>query len=1092
MSNTLIITINLLSFLFISNFVPTYLLAEDINSDKTYKIGVLAYKGKKSAVERWNAHGVLLSQKLSPLKFEIIPLSYKHNELTNAVINRQLDFVITNPGHYTELELGGHISRMATRRMSGPQGVLDQFGGTAITLPDRHKINNYADLAGKKILIPSQSSLGGWQVHLREAITQGVDLRQDAQIIELKNHKKVVDSVLTGEADAGFVRSDLIESLVAKGLLDLNQIKVVNKRQESAYPYLLSTQLYPEWPFAIVSGTSIPLAKKVLHVLMAIQPNDKAAIDAKLFGWTIPGHYSSVIELFRETGLGPFKPKALTWKKIIKYYWLEFFLLTLLVFIFLILGIIKTLQNNKVLSNEITKRKKIEQELVRHKQHLEQEVIDRTSELENAQKEIIKSELLLKNVIHGANLGFWDWYYQTQEYLVSDHWLAIIGEKHLLINNSLKDWSKRIHQNDKSHIKKVIAESIDKNMPYRVEFRMRHTDGHWVWIESSGRVVERDPKTNKPIRLCGTHQDISKRKRAEEALQEQHKYLQSIIDSIVDPIMVIREDYTVELMNSSISDTLNSCQIANSEQPKCYEISHHRSTPCNSSEHLCPLEQVIKSKKHTIVVHEHYNPDRSKCYVELSASPLLDKQQNCIGIIEAARDITTHLKAQDTLREQKSMLAYQAHHDVLTNLPNRTLFNDRLEQGIEKSKRNKTKLALFFIDLDHFKEINDSLGHEVGDEILKSVTKRLNDVIRDEDTLARLGGDEFTIIIEDLIQGQNASLLAQKIITSLAEPFTISEHRLYISSSIGISLYPDDGSTSQNLLKYADAAMYKAKDEGRNNFKYYSADMTKLAFERVVMETSLREAVKNEEFVVYYQPQIKSEINNDNNRLLGVEALVRWQHPSMGLVSPATFIPLAESTGLIIELDQLVMKIAMKQMTKWYDQRLNPGRLALNLAIKQLQQKDFIGILDNILKETQCKPKWLEFEVAESQVMRNPEESIKLLKNISKLGIQLAIDDFGTGYSSLSYLKKLPINKLKIDQSFVRDLPGDAEDAAIIKAVIALAQSLNLNIIAEGVETKEQRDFLIKNDCEDIQGYFYSKPITADKMEKYLKENKLH
>ncbi|WP_229860196.1 putative bifunctional diguanylate cyclase/phosphodiesterase [Candidatus Sulfurimonas baltica] len=429
------------------------------------------------------------------------------------------------------------------------------------------------------------------------------------------------------------------------------------------------------------------------------------------------------------------------------------------------------------------------------------------------------------------------------------------------------------------------------------------------------------------------------------------------------------------------------------------------------------------------------------------------------------------------------MLDHQAHHDALTGLPNRVLFNDRLSQAIEKSKRNKLKLALLFIDLDHFKEINDSLGHDIGDEILKEVTHRLRGTIRDEDTVARLGGDEFTVILEDLNQGQDASSIAAKLLESLAKSMHINDNVLYVSSSIGISIYPDDGVSAKDLLKFADSAMYKAKDDGRNNFQYYNASMTELAFERVVMETSLRAALKNNEFIVYYQPQV----NGATDKLIGMEALVRWQHPTMGLVAPDKFIPLAESTGLIVELDRYVMKRAMMQISQWYEQGLNPGVLAMNLAIKQFQRQDFIPMFKELMQETNCQAEWLELEVTEGKIMTHPEESIKILNEISDLGIELAVDDFGTGYSSLAYLKRLPIDKLKIDQAFIRDLPDDEEDAVITKAVIALSKSLNLKVIAEGVETKEQRDFLVENGCKKIQGYFYSKPIPADELELILR-----
>lgn len=331
---------------------------------------------------------------------------------------------------------------------------------------------------------------------------------------------------------------------------------------------------------------------------------------------------------------------------------------------------------------------------------------------------------------------------------------------------------------------------------------------------------------------------------------------------------------------------------------------------------------------------------------------------------------------------------------------------------------------------------------------------------------------------------QDASQIAKKILQALIKPMCIKDNVLYVSSSIGISIYPDDGESPQNLLKFADSAMYKAKAEGRNNFQYYNATMTKLALERVVMETSLRNAIEHQEFVVYYQPQV----NGRTDKLIGMEALVRWQHPSLGLVPPDKFIPLAESTGLVVELDRFVMKTAMTELAKWYKAGLNPGILAMNLAVKQLKKADFIEMFVNLMQETGCKAEWLELEVTESQIMTNPEEAIKRLTQIGDLGVELAVDDFGTGYSSLAYLKKLPINKLKIDQAFVKDLPYDEEDAGISKAVIGLSKNLNLKVIAEGVETRKQKDFLVDNGCENIQGYYYSKPVPANELEILLRD----
>ncbi len=567
-------------------------------------------------------------------------------------------------------------------------------------------------------------------------------------------------------------------------------------------------------------------------------------------------------------------------------------------------------------------------------------------------------------------------------------------------------------------------------------------------------------------------------------LHRKHEYLQAIINGIKDPIMVIKSDYTVEIMNESLKRHVTSDIVADIEHPKCYELSHHRSTPCDSSEHQCPLKEVLESKKQMTVVHKHKDINNEDCYIELAVAPLLDLEDNCIGIIESSRDITAHLEVQDRLREQSRVLDYQASHDSLTGLPNRILFMDRLTHMIKRSARDHTEFALFFIDLDHFKNINDTLGHDIGDEVLQEVSNRLNSIIRKEDTLARLGGDEFTILMERLHSGEDASILAKKILNILAEPISISDNILYVSSSIGISLYPQDDTDANNLLKYADTAMYKAKDEGRDNYQYYSAEMTAIVFERMDMEGNLRQAIKREEFLLYYQPQF----NGKDGKIIGLEALLRWQSPTMGLVSPDRFMTVAEETRLIVLIDQWVMKRAMRQIVQWYDAGYNPGVLALNITMQQLYQPAFPDILAKMMRETGLKAQWLEFEIIENKIMTNPDEAALILKQISDMGVGLAIDDFGTGYSSLSYLKRLPIDKLKIDKSFVKNLPDDEDDAGIVKAIIAISESLNLKVIAEGVETEEQQKFLIENECQNIQGYLYGKPMPSDEMEIMLKE----
>lgn len=435
-------------------------------------------------------------------------------------------------------------------------------------------------------------------------------------------------------------------------------------------------------------------------------------------------------------------------------------------------------------------------------------------------------------------------------------------------------------------------------------------------------------------------------------------------------------------------------------------------------------------------------------------------------------------------KKTEELLEYQAHHDELTHLCNRLLFMDRLTHAIHKAKREEGQLAVLFIDLDRFKEINDSLGHEIGDHVLINVANRLKENLREVDTIARLGGDEFALILEGISELHIIDEIAEKMVEILREPITIDQHLLYITSSIGISLYPIDGESAQSLLRNADSAMYKAKEEGRNSYQYYTEELTQRAIEWVALESNLRRAIEKQEFVVYYQPQM----NGESEKMIGMEALVRWMDPERGIVSPAEFIPLAEDTGMILAIDAFVMRSAIQQMVAWRKEGFDPGILSLNLAMKQLWKDSFVDSFQALLNELECKAEWVELEVTEGEIMKNPEKAIAILQRLHEMGVLLAIDDFGTGYSSLSYLKRLPLDILKIDQSFIRGIPDHNEDVAIVRSTITLAKSMGMSVIAEGVETLEQKEFLVENGCSNIQGYFYSRPISRSEMDHRLRQ----
>lgn len=429
-----------------------------------------------------------------------------------------------------------------------------------------------------------------------------------------------------------------------------------------------------------------------------------------------------------------------------------------------------------------------------------------------------------------------------------------------------------------------------------------------------------------------------------------------------------------------------------------------------------------------------------------------------------------------SLKQAQARLDYQAHHDPLTGLPNRTLFESRLHGALLHSKEAQSLGAVLFLDLDRFKHINDSLGHPVGDLLLKSIALRLKENLRDIDTVARLGGDEFIILLPGLQHAGDAQAVATKLLSSFAAPFQAGEHEFFMSTSIGSALFPTDGADVATLIKNADAAMYRSKAKGRNRVEHYTRDLTAQASERIALEHELRRAIERDEFTLSFQPKLSLL----TQRLVGAEALLRWCHPTFGDVPPERFIPLAEENGMILQIGDWVLDKACQQMHEWNQRYDVFGPLSVNLAGAQLRQPNLVNRIERLLLQYQLQPGCLQLEITENFIMSQTEEALSVLHRLKKLGVQLAIDDFGTGYSSLSYLKRLPLDILKIDQSFVRGLPDDPHDAAIVRAIIALGRSMQLTVIAEGVETFEQQQFLAEEGCEQIQGYLVSLPLRAD------------
>ena len=471
--------------------------------------------------------------------------------------------------------------------------------------------------------------------------------------------------------------------------------------------------------------------------------------------------------------------------------------------------------------------------------------------------------------------------------------------------------------------------------------------------------------------------------------------------------------------------------------------------------------------------------------VEIRMGPIdIDGQHFLLSLV---RDVTERKEMQDHIQ-------HLAYHDALTDLPNRAMFNRQLNQAIAHAQRYHKGLAVLFIDLDRFKNINDTLGHDAGDRLLQEMARRINACLRvgatpmrqrPSDLVARLGGDEFVVLIEEMTDSTQISQIASKILSAMVKEFPLEGQMIHVTASIGISLFPDDGRNEFSLMKHADIAMYRAKDRGKNTFQFYSAQMDLHSAELLALESGLRRSLERNEFVLFYQAKVETK----TGKIIGAEALVRWQHPELGLVAPTHFIPLAEESGLIVPLSQWVLKEALHQIIRWQEQGLPAMRVAVNLSARQFVDDNLLNDTIIALRESGIDPSLLELEITESMMMYNTDKTIQMLAELRSMGIRIAIDDFGIGYSSLSHLKQFPIDIIKIDRSFIKDIPGDKADEAITDAIIAMSKTLKIKVVAEGVETIEQLHFLRARGCDEIQGYFFSRPIPAADFARLLTEN---
>ncbi|MDQ8037488.1 MAG: EAL domain-containing protein [Pedobacter sp.] len=722
---------------------------------------------------------------------------------------------------------------------------------------------------------------------------------------------------------------------------------------------------------------------------------------------------------------------------------------------------------NQKLALEIYDRKNAEVRLQEMNDNLERKVTERTQALSTLNDALRQSQERLSLAIDASGIGLWDWHLPSDD-IYHSNFEQLLGYSSKELTGFMGHLKPLVHPDDYALVKKAIVLHLRKRTPiYDVQYRMRHRRGHWIWVEDNGRVVAWNDE-GRAIRMIGTRRDITK----ERELEEKLRLSASVFSHAAEAIFILDRDFRFISINPGFT------QISGYTEAETLGIRitearpHYPEVQTVYMQIAQALEQLGEWQGEFMEYRK--NGEAYPQWLHLSA--VRDDNGNVTHYIGLFNDMTARREAEERLR-------YLSNYDKLTGFANRNLFRDRLHAAISRARDVNHQVALLYIDLDRFRQINDTLGHEIGDELLKKAGKRISSVDANVDTISRIGGDEFTIIVDNYHDRAALEHFCERIIAELRRPFRIGEHELLLGASIGISVFPENGRELQILLNHADIAMHQAKRLGGNITKFYTNDLRVASIEQLNLETSLRKAIFRDEFVVHYQPKMDLR----TNRIVGVEALVRWAHPTLGLLHPSEFIPLAEETGLVSAIGELVMDKACRQAQLWRESGLGNIRTSVNIPAHQVRKGNLVQVVKRVLDNTGLDPHLLELELTESSLMDDSENVLTMLQELRARGIEISLDDFGTGYSSLSYLKRFPIDTLKIDQAFIRDIGNNPDDEAITRAIIAMAHSMNMEVVAEGVETEAHLEFLRREKCDYIQGYLLSRPVPDEELSNILR-----
>jgi diguanylate cyclase (GGDEF)-like protein/PAS domain S-box-containing protein len=1010
---------------------------------RTLTLGVFAFRPLPVMQERYSALGRYLSDQLPGVHIRVQPLA--NEDLEAALQNQQVDFVLTNPTHYIKLRehgrLSGALATMVVRQ--GDRGVHG-IGSVIVKRKDRADIRTLQDVAGRRVAIAGKHFLGTYMAPAAELLREGVDLDGITWVETTQPVDQVVTSVLAGNADVGFMRTGVLEDLEREGKLAPGELEVLRPVAHPGFAHQTSTRLYPDWPFLSMLHVDAATSQRVASALMALNPEHPAAVSAGIFGFTIPADYASVEQAMRELHMAPFEAVTSVrvgevWKRY-RAWIIALGGATGLVFL-LAVGLVfntrRLLAAQKALEMERAELKKTSAQRSYLLEASPVMIYTLRVTSEHAEPAWISGNIT-------RLLG-----YTPEEALKRDWWI------------------KHLHPDDRAQALAHFRQ-LRKHGEVRQTFRFAHKQGQYLWLQDELRLLY---PINGRSEAVGVWRDITQAKESEDSL----RLAASVFANSYDAILVTDSAHRIVDANPAFT-RITGRQVSE----VLGQTLNPLALPGEDNAHaLAQVHAALDGQGHWQgeLALTRYNGSKLVC--ALSASSVRHGGNQVSHHVVVFSDIS-HLKA------HQAELDRLAHYDPLTGVPNRRMLVDRLNQAVARARRSGKSLAVCYLDLDDFKPVNDRLGHAMGDRLLVTITQRLQLALRGEDTLARLGGDEFVLLLSDLGHPSEWQVVLERVLTTVKQPVALGDVSATVSASVGVTLFPSDDVDADTLLRHADQAMYRAKQAGRNQHHLFDLAQDREVQVQRELVTRLAEARTDGELRLFYQPKV----DLDTGQVVGAEALIRWQHPEKGLLPPAAFLWHMDGTDLEVLVGEWVIETALAQITTWKTQgdALPPGAcISVNLSGTQLLKPGFRPWLQAALqRHPVVRPGDLELEILESAALADMETAALVMAQCRELGVRFALDDFGTGYSSLAYFRKLPVDLIKIDQSFVRNMLTDTDDHGIVQSVVYLAQAFRRPVIAEGVATLDHAGALLGLGCHLAQGFGIGHPMPATEWPKWV------